>query len=190
MAGSTSTPPQSDKLPVFEVAGEEAVTKARAALDAHTVETMAWHFHESTGCPFWLEYAKGLPFNPLTDVKGFDDLKKFPPFEDEWLRGGPVRRHHLHRSVFDRHVGRQKAEAGIFDRELRLGIRRSVSRRRFEHLDGVAALEHVAHRVDDVAVGHPDRCERLAVAAIQRLLVTTGRLPNRLLVGSEVGGGR
>jgi phenylacetate-coenzyme A ligase PaaK-like adenylate-forming protein len=25
-------------------------------------------------------------------VKGWDDLKKFPEFEDEWLRGGPVRR--------------------------------------------------------------------------------------------------
>jgi hypothetical protein len=25
-------------------------------------------------------------------VRGFDDLKKFPLFEDDWLRGGPVRR--------------------------------------------------------------------------------------------------
>ncbi len=65
---------------------------ARDALDAHTVETVAWHFHESTGCPFWLERAKGLKFNPLKEVKTFDDLKKFDLFEDEWLRGGPVRR--------------------------------------------------------------------------------------------------
>jgi len=78
--------------PCFEVASDEAIASARAALDAHVVEMMAWHFHESTGCPFWLEYAKSLPFNPLVDVKTFDDLKKFPPFEDEWLRGGPVRR--------------------------------------------------------------------------------------------------
>jgi hypothetical protein len=28
----------------------------------------------------------------LKEVKGFDDLKKFPLFEDEWLRGGPIRR--------------------------------------------------------------------------------------------------
>ena len=33
-----------------------------------------------------------LKFDPLKEVKCFDDLKKFPPFEDEWLRGGPVRR--------------------------------------------------------------------------------------------------
>ncbi|NBW87870.1 MAG: hypothetical protein EBR23_13855 [Planctomycetia bacterium] len=77
---------------MFEVASAAAVTAARAALDAHTVETMAWHFHPSTGCPFWLEAAQSLPFDPLVDVKCFDDLKKFPPFEDEWLRGGPVRR--------------------------------------------------------------------------------------------------
>ena len=89
MSGAASA---QEKPPVFDVAGEEAVKQARATLDAHTVEMMAWHFHEQTGCPFWLEYAKTLPFNPLTDVKCFDDLKKFPPFEDEWLRGGPVRR--------------------------------------------------------------------------------------------------
>ncbi|MFM7185681.1 MAG: hypothetical protein ACKO4Z_13045 [Planctomycetota bacterium] len=89
MPGTTTA---QEKPPVFEVASESAVRHARAALDAHTVEMMAWHFHESTGCPFWLEYAKSLPFNPVTDVRGYDDLKKFPPFEDEWLRGGPVRR--------------------------------------------------------------------------------------------------
>ena len=80
------------KPPAFEVADAAAVAKASTVLDAHTVETVAWHFHPSTGCPFWLEYAKSLPFDPLTEVKNYDDLKKFPPFEDEWLRGGPVRR--------------------------------------------------------------------------------------------------
>ena len=78
--------------PVFAVADDASIARAREQLDAHVVETMAWHFHESTGCPFWLEYAKSLPFDPLKDVRNFDDLKKFPPFEDEWLRGGPVRR--------------------------------------------------------------------------------------------------
>ena len=89
MSGAASA---QEKPPVFDVASDEAVKQARANLDAQTVEMMAWHFHDSTGCPFWLDYAKSLPFNPLTDVKCFDDLKKFPPFEDEWLRGGPVRR--------------------------------------------------------------------------------------------------
>src|ERR1700752_4941811 len=71
---------------------DESVRRAREALDAHVVETVAWHFHESTACPFWLEFKSKLNFNPLTEVKCFDDLPKFPPFEDEWLRGGPVRR--------------------------------------------------------------------------------------------------
>ncbi|MEZ6047605.1 MAG: hypothetical protein R3C11_18900 [Planctomycetaceae bacterium] len=44
------------------------------------------------GSPFWLEKAKTYDFHPLTDVNCFDDLKKFPLFEDDWLRGGPVRR--------------------------------------------------------------------------------------------------
>ena len=73
-----------------DLASDAAVAEARAALDAHAVETVAWHFHESTGCPFWLEKKSELKFDPLTEVKDFDDLKKFPEFEDEWLRGGPV----------------------------------------------------------------------------------------------------
>ena len=68
------------------------VRQARERLDAHAYEIVQWHFHESTGCPFWLEKKRDLNFDPLTEVKTFDDLQKFPSFEDEWLRGGPVRR--------------------------------------------------------------------------------------------------
>ena len=42
--------------------------------------------------PFWLERARTLDFDPRKDVRGFADLHKFGLFEDEWLRGGPVRR--------------------------------------------------------------------------------------------------
>ena len=71
---------------------ESAIADAREKLDAHTYETVQWHFHESTGCPFWLQKKSELNFDPLTEVKVFDDLKKFPLFEDEWLRGGPISR--------------------------------------------------------------------------------------------------
>jgi len=73
-------------------ASADSVARARNALDAHVATTLAWHFHESTGCPFWLEFRKRLKFDPLTEVRSFEELRKFPPFEDEWLRGGPVRR--------------------------------------------------------------------------------------------------
>lgn len=69
-----------------------AIQTAREQLDAHTRETVRWHFSPETGSPFWLEKAKTYDFNPLTDVHGFDDLKKFPLFEDDWLRGGPISR--------------------------------------------------------------------------------------------------
>jgi len=68
------------------------IESARRALDAHVRETVRWHFEEATGCPFWLERKKQLGFDPLTDITSFDDLKRFPLFEDEWLRGGPVER--------------------------------------------------------------------------------------------------
>ncbi len=71
---------------------QPSIDAARKALDAHTRETVRWHFDDATGCPFWLEKKAELKFDPLKEVETYDDLKKFPNFEDEWLRGGPVRR--------------------------------------------------------------------------------------------------
>lgn len=71
---------------------QELAGKARQELDTHTCKMVHWHFSDKTGCPFWLEKKQQLKFDPLKDIKSFDDLKKFPLFEDDWLRGGPVRR--------------------------------------------------------------------------------------------------
>lgn len=70
----------------------DLLTGARDVLDSQTLEMMAWHFDDATGCPFWLEKKSQLKFDPIKDVRSFEDLKKFEPFQDEWLRGGPVRR--------------------------------------------------------------------------------------------------
>jgi len=44
-----------------------------------TVEMMAWAFPSlERARPFWLDYATRLPFDPLTEVTCFADLKKFP----------------------------------------------------------------------------------------------------------------
>lgn len=68
------------------------VQEAKARLDAHVREIIDWHFDPATGCPFWLEYAQELGWDPRREIHRFEDLRKFPPFQDEWLRGGPVRR--------------------------------------------------------------------------------------------------
>ena len=65
---------------------------ARARLDAWTREMVAWHFDPATGSPFWLERARTLGLDPRRDVSSYADLRAFGFFEDEWLRGGPVRR--------------------------------------------------------------------------------------------------
>ncbi len=65
---------------------------ARARLDEHVREMVQWHFDPATGSPFWLEYASRLDFDPRREIGGYDDLKRLGHFEDEWLRGGPVRR--------------------------------------------------------------------------------------------------
>jgi phenylacetate-coenzyme A ligase PaaK-like adenylate-forming protein len=71
---------------------DDEIRQAGKRLDAHVRDIVAWHFDPKTGCPFWLERAKSLGFDPRKEIQGFDDLKKFGLFEDEWLRGGPVRR--------------------------------------------------------------------------------------------------
>jgi phenylacetate-coenzyme A ligase PaaK-like adenylate-forming protein len=68
------------------------VQAARDALDAHVRETVAWHFDPASGCPFWIEYAGRLGWDPRREIHGFADLKRLGQFEDEWLRGGPVQR--------------------------------------------------------------------------------------------------
>jgi phenylacetate-coenzyme A ligase PaaK-like adenylate-forming protein len=70
----------------------DKVRQAREKLDAHVRDIVAWHFSPETGTPFWLDRAKSFSFDPLKDVKGFDDLKRFGLFEDDWLRGGPLQR--------------------------------------------------------------------------------------------------
>ena len=70
-------------------------TKMRAvreALDAHVREIVQWHFDPQTGCQFWLEHAQTLDWDPRREIQSFDDLARFGFFQDEWLRGGPVRR--------------------------------------------------------------------------------------------------
>jgi len=71
---------------------QEQVQVARAALDAQVREAVAWHFSPETGCPFWLDYRSRLGWDPRDRVSTFADLRLLGPFEDEWLRGGPVQR--------------------------------------------------------------------------------------------------
>ena len=68
----------------------EMKSRAQAAkdqLDKHAFETIQWHFHDSTGSPFWLEKKKGLKFDPLKDVKCFADIQKFPLLSTQQVAG-------------------------------------------------------------------------------------------------------
>ncbi|HVH25413.1 MAG TPA: hypothetical protein VM818_01595 [Vicinamibacterales bacterium] len=76
----------------FATPAPAQVQSARDALDAQVREIVAWHFDPATGCPFWLDYAKKLGWDPRREINAFVDLKRLGLFEDEWLRGGPVQR--------------------------------------------------------------------------------------------------
>jgi len=71
---------------------ETQVQAAREALDAHVREIIEWHFNPETGCPFWLDWAAQAGWDPRKEVHNYADLDKFGNFEDDTLRGGPVRR--------------------------------------------------------------------------------------------------
>jgi len=79
-------------MTAMEPSVEKRAGEARDRLDQHVREMVSWHFSDETGCPFWLDFRERLDFDPLTKVKGFEDLKYFGAFQDEWLRGGPIRR--------------------------------------------------------------------------------------------------
>jgi hypothetical protein len=57
--------------------------------EAYLRAAIAWHFGEKTGSAFWLQTARTLNFNPLTEVNTFADLKLFPNLLSE-LRTVPV----------------------------------------------------------------------------------------------------
>ncbi len=78
--------------PDVGVAERAKIEGERVALDAWVREMVAWHFDPATGCPFWLDYAQKLGWDPRREIGGFADLRRLGAFEDEWLRGGPVRR--------------------------------------------------------------------------------------------------
>jgi hypothetical protein len=78
--------------PIIETGLEAKAKAAREALDAWVREVVQWHFDPATGCPFWVEYASRLNWDPRREIRGYDDLDRFGFFQDEWLRGGPVRR--------------------------------------------------------------------------------------------------
>ncbi|QEN15918.1 AMP-binding protein [Mycolicibacterium sp. ELW1] len=57
--------------------------------DAYLRAAMAWHFGTDTGSPYWLRTAGRLDFDPLTDVRTFADLRRFPNLVNE-LRDVPA----------------------------------------------------------------------------------------------------
>ncbi len=71
---------------------EERVVEAKARLDTHVRELVDWHFNPETGSRFWLDYAAKLSFDPRETIQSYEDLQRLGHFEDDWLRGGPVRR--------------------------------------------------------------------------------------------------
>src|SRR5690242_17601494 len=69
---------------------------------------MRWHFSPETGSPFWLRQADSLGFDPLTDVRTFADLARFPNLANS-LRDVPAR------DLIPRGYGPNPDIVGVYD---------------------------------------------------------------------------
>jgi len=65
---------------------DSAAAAATEKLNAHLREVIRWHFSPETGTPFWLDWARKAGWNPVNEIKTSADMKRFPHFEDDWLR--------------------------------------------------------------------------------------------------------
>ncbi len=72
----------------------DRVADARQRLDAWTREVVQWHFDPQTGCPFWLDYAARLDWDPREEIRkvrvpilvvGGDNDLQVPPDNAEAL---------------------------------------------------------------------------------------------------------
>jgi phenylacetate-coenzyme A ligase PaaK-like adenylate-forming protein len=68
------------------VIDNDAIKAAQDRLDAHVREIVQWHFSPETGCSFWLDWAKKAGWDPVKEVQSAEGLRRFPHFQDEWLR--------------------------------------------------------------------------------------------------------
>lgn len=66
----------------------DAIAAARDALDAEVRAVVAWHLSPETGTPFWQALAARHHIGPA-DIRGFDDLARFPRFDVDWLKTVP-----------------------------------------------------------------------------------------------------
>ncbi|MFC8670419.1 AMP-binding protein [Streptomyces sp. NPDC057199] len=102
---------------------------------------MQWHFSPETGSPFWLERARALDFDPLTDVRTFDDLALLPNVVDE-LRDVPVREL-IPRGYGNEHAARVYESGGTTGQPKRV-----VSTAEWERL----SAEWFSERLDNLSV--------------------------------------
>lgn len=91
---STGPGPQSTCGPAPESMYElmrQDLPLLNVSLDEWTSRMMRWHFSEDTGSPFWLRRRSALGFDPLRDIGGFADLRRFGAFDLDRLRQASVR---------------------------------------------------------------------------------------------------
>lgn len=58
--------------------GPAAAPASETELREYLAAMMRWHFGEETGSRFWVDHRAALPFDPVADIRTFEDLCRFP----------------------------------------------------------------------------------------------------------------
>lgn len=77
---------------IADTALTDAVQRAKAELDRHVREMIQYHFTPETGCSYWLEWSKKQGWNPVDEIRSFDDMVRFPHFDENVLIAEPHER--------------------------------------------------------------------------------------------------
>ncbi|URZ03770.1 hypothetical protein [Clostridium felsineum] len=67
---------------MLDIFGMEESKKIKS-IDEVVQATMKWHFSEETGSEFWLNKKKKLSFDPIKDIKKFEQLNLFDDYTEE-----------------------------------------------------------------------------------------------------------
>ncbi len=69
---------------VVDIGLGDAASLPQPDVDELVRATVQWHFGAETGSPYWLDRARTLDFDPLSDVTSAADLQRFPDVSPEW----------------------------------------------------------------------------------------------------------
>lgn len=95
LVAAQTTPWSNRDFANAKIAPAGEVERAKEVLDLHVQEMMVYHFSEETGCPYWLGKRSTFRFDPIKDVKSYDDLVRLFPIMEPDAADNPLKQNSI-----------------------------------------------------------------------------------------------